>query len=188
MLALRVYDGSDDEAGWIARAAAGDRAAADWLVERWTPAIWRFCLRMLHNEADAHDATQETLLKALRHLHTYDPQRSWTTWMFGIARNTCIDEHRRRGRRPTDPWSEAVDPNASPANDLAAAEQSRLLDAALQDLPPMYREILILYHFEHLKYHEIAEALDLPLGTVMNRIFRARHKLRAAFESRGGEL
>jgi RNA polymerase sigma-70 factor (ECF subfamily) len=67
------------------------------------------------------------------------------------------------------------------------AQSARVLEQALQSLAPLYREVLVLYHFEHLKYVEIAEILALPLGTVMNRIFRARRKLREAYEALGGE-
>jgi RNA polymerase sigma-70 factor (ECF subfamily) len=142
---------------------------------------------MLANDEDASDAAQETMVKVLRHLEQYDPTRSFTTWVFGIARNTCIDEHRRRARRSFDEPGDLVDPAPSPIARVVEHERSGILLDALASLPEMYREILVLYHFEHLKYHEIAEVLDLPIGTVMNRIFRARKKLRSGFEERGGE-
>lgn len=141
---------------------------------------------MLKNEEDAHDAAQDTLVKVLRNLHRYDPQRRFSTWAFGIARNTCIDEHRRRTRRAWDEPGDVVDPGPTPLHEAARHQQADQLTTALEQLPPMYREILVLYHFEHLKYAEIAETLDLPMGTVMNRIFRARKKLRAVYESQGG--
>ncbi len=187
LLALRVYTGEDEEASRIWAAAAGDAVARAWLVSHWTPPVWRFCRRMLSNDEDAHDAAQDTLVKVLRHLPSYDRTRSFTTWVFGIARNTCIDEHRRRARRSWDQPGDLVDPAPLPVQRAVDNEKADLLGAALANLPEMYREILVLYHFEHLKYHEIAEALDLPIGTVMNRIFRARKKLRTGYEERGGE-
>jgi RNA polymerase sigma-70 factor (ECF subfamily) len=187
LLALRDYDPDDAEPARIAAAAAGLPEARAWLVAHWTPPVWRFCRRMLSNDEDAHDAAQDTLVKVLRHLQSYDPARSFTTWVFGIARNTCIDEHRRRARRSWEEPGEILDTSPSPAQRAVDGEKAEILTAALGDLPDMYREILILYHFEHLKYHEIAETLDLPIGTVMNRIFRARKKLRAGYEERGGE-
>ncbi len=187
LIALRVYDANDDEPAMIAAAVAGKREARTWLVNQWTPPVWRFCRRMLANDEDAQDAAQETLVKVLRHLSLYDPGRSFTTWVFGIARNTCIDEHRRRSRRSWEEPREVPDPRASPWQQAEASERASLLSSALAELPEMYREILILYHFEHLKYHEIAEVLEVPMGTVMNRIFRARKKLRAGYEERGGE-
>ncbi len=142
---------------------------------------------MLNNDEDARDAAQDTLVKVLRHLDQYDPKRKFSTWVFGIARNTCIDEHRRRKRRSWDEPREVVDASPSPLSNVAKARRAHLLKDALEDLPPMYREVLILYHFEHLKYQEIADILELPIGTVMNRIFRARKKLRVLYQEHGGE-
>lgn len=142
---------------------------------------------MLGNDEDANDAAQDTLVKVLRSLDLYDPGRAFSTWVFGIARNTCIDEHRRRKRRAWDEPGEVVDSGPTPLQLAADSERAELLGDALERLAPLYREVLVLYHFEHLKYHEIAETLDLPMGTVMNRIFRARKKLRDLYEGVGGE-
>ncbi len=141
---------------------------------------------MLRNEEDARDAAQDTLVKVLRNLDKYDPARSFKTWVFGIARNTCIDEHRRRRRRAWDEPGEIVDTAPTALQEVARLQRAEQLHEALDRIPPMYREVLVLYHFEHLKYVEIAEALELPMGTVMNRIFRARQKLRDAYETEGG--
>lgn len=189
LLALRLHEGQTDEAAMILAARDGNPAATEWIVRRWTPPVYRFSRRMLSNDEDAHDAAQETLVKVLRNLDRYDPNRSFTTWVFGIARNTCIDEHRRRRRRAWDEPKErdVVETGPSPQQQAAASERARILLAALEQLPPMYREVLILYHFEHLKYREIAETLDIPLGTVMNRIFRARQKLRTLYSDAGGD-
>lgn len=141
---------------------------------------------MLSQEQDALDATQDTLVKMLRHLGQFDDKRNFQSWVFGIARNRCIDEHRRRKRRSFEEPGELVDQGPSPVELTARAQRSSQLVEALHTLPPMYREVLVLYHFEHLKYGEIAETLDIPMGTVMNRIFRARRKLRDAYEANGG--
>jgi len=149
--------------------------------------VFRFCRRMLANDQDARDAAQDTLVKVLRNLHRYDPTRRFSTWVFGIARNTCIDEHRRRKRRAYDEPGDVVDTSPSPHQHAARSQRAEHLGEALTELPPMYREVLVLYHFEHKKYSEISEILDLPMGTVMNRIFRARRKLRVIYEAKGGE-
>ena len=187
LLALRLHEGNDDEPARILAARDGDEAARGWLVDRWSGPVYRFCRRMLNHDQDAYDAAQDTLVKVLKNLHRYDPNRSFSTWVFGIARNTCIDEHRRRKRRAYDEPGEVVDANPSPLQNAARFQRAEILERALQDIPPMYREVLVLYHFEHKKYTEIAEVLDLPLGTVMNRIFRARKKLRTAYEAQGGD-
>ena len=158
-------------------------------MERWTPPVYRFCRRILNHEQDAHDAAQDTLVKVLKNLHRYDPRRRFSTWVFSVARNTCIDEHRKRKRRSYDEPNERdlVDTRPGPLQHVARAERSERLQEALTDLPELYREVLVLYHFEHKKYTEIADLLDIPMGTVMNRIFRARKKLRVLYEARGGE-
>lgn len=185
---MQLHEGTDHEPLRIRAASAGDAAARTWIVERWTGPVYRFCRRMLTTDEDAGDATQETLVKVIRNLDRYDPTRPFATWVFGIARNTCIDEHRRRKRRPWDEAGELVDvASPSPLQDAARIQRAELLEVALAELAPMYREILVLYHFEHRKYTEIATILEVPLGTVMNRIFRARRKLRTLYEDRGGD-
>jgi RNA polymerase sigma-70 factor (ECF subfamily) len=187
LLALRLHDGQTDDPGRIEAARLGDPLARDWIVKRWTDPVYRFAIRMMTNEEDARDIAQETMVKVLRNLDQFDPTRSFATWVFGIARNTCIDEHRRRKRRSWDEPGEITDTRPSPLQEVTRAERADRVIASLEQLPPMYREVIVLYHFEHLKYVEIAEVLDIPLGTVMNRIFRARRKLRELYEEHGGE-
>ncbi len=184
---MRVYRDEPELSLQIARARDGDATARAWLVERWTAPVFRFCRRILQNDEDARDATQDTMVKVLRHLSRYDPDRSFSTWVFGIARNTCIDEHRRRSRRTWDEPGEIPSESPDPLQHTSSNERAAQIQRALDQLPPMYREVLVLYHFEHLKYAEIADVLELPLGTVMNRIFRARRKLRTLYVEAGGE-
>jgi RNA polymerase sigma-70 factor (ECF subfamily) len=172
-----------DERACIAAAASGDPAARAELLRQHSAPVYRFCLRMLANEEDARDAAQETLIKVLRNLDRYDSSWRFSTWVFGIARNTCIDEHRRRARRRTTSDVEVVEPGASPFEMTDRELRAERLHRALQMVPTMYREVLVLYHFEQLKYREIADLLGLPLGTVMNRIFRARQKLREIYDA-----
>lgn len=181
--ALRRLDRTVDEDARLAAALDGDADAREWLARRWAPPLYRFTYRMTGNEQDARDAAQDTLVKALRHLDAYDSRRRFSTWLFSIARNTCIDQHRKRKRRSYEPPGDVADPTPGPLHLLDRKERAEQLHEALAKLPPMYREILVLYHFEHLKYAEIAETLDLPMGTVMNRIFRARKKLRAIYDA-----
>ncbi|MCB9665521.1 MAG: RNA polymerase sigma factor [Alphaproteobacteria bacterium] len=183
---MRLHDAPHDESAHIALAADGDPTARSWVASRWAAPLHRFCLRMLRDEQDAQEVSQEVLVKLLRALDRYDPQRSFSTWAYGIARNACIDHLRRRRLRTHEPSREVADTSPTPLQEASRAERAERLHEALAEIPPMYREILVLYHFEHLKYTEIAEVLDLPLGTVMNRIFRARGKLRTAYEGRGG--
>ena len=133
---------------------------------------------MLRNSEDAQEVSQEVLLRALRNLHRYDPQRSFKTWIFSIARNACIDAHRKRRPTQSEDSVALIDPGEPADQQVARKARAARLNTAVAELPDLYREVIILYHFEHLKYQEIAETLELPMGTVMNRIFRARKKLR----------
>jgi RNA polymerase sigma-70 factor (ECF subfamily) len=155
-------------------------------VQRFTPVVFRYARRMLRDEQDARDATQDTLVKVLRSLHRYNDNWRFSTWVIGIARNTCIDEFRKRRRRSDYEAPEVTDPGPGPDSLAARNLRADRLHEALDDLSPLYRDVLVLYHFEHLKYQEIADLLAIPIGTVMNRIFRARRKLRVAYEAREG--
>ena len=181
-LALRLEPAPVDEQAFIAAALEGDAQARAWLLRQHSTPVYRFCLRMLGNEEDAQDAAQDTMVKVLRNLHRYRSDWRFSTWVFGIARNTCIDEHRRRKRRRTTSEVEVVDGGASPLDLTERGMKAVRMRTALDELPPLYREVLLLYHFEQLKYREIADLLELPLGTVMNRIFRARKRLRVIYD------
>lgn len=179
-LDLRLQPSPTEERERIAAALGGDPAARSWIVRQYAPSVFRFCRRMLDDEQDARDAAQDTLVKALSNLHRYDTAWRFPAWLFGIARNTCIDEHRRRRRRPAVEAVDLPDPQAGPGELLEREREGARVRAALEALPPPYREVLLLYHYENLKYREIAEVLGVPLGTVMNRIFRARQRMQAA--------
>ena len=181
-LSLRLHDNSELEAGWIDAAKNGDPEAQAWIIDRFTPPLFRFAYRMLGNEQDARDAAQDTMVKILRNLERYDAKWRFTTWMFSIARNTCIDEHRRRRWRSDSELPDVADSTPDALELTSRNRKNEHLHSALQTIPPLYREVLVMYHFEHLKYQEIADALAIPIGTVMNRIFRARAKLRDAYE------
>jgi RNA polymerase sigma-70 factor, ECF subfamily len=186
-MALRLLKDVVDERERILAARDGDEAAKGWLVKQYTPTVYRFTYRMLRNEQDARDVTQDTLIKVMRNLHRYDPDRKFSTWVFGIARNTAIDETRRRKRVAPAPKKEPAYEGPDAQELTSRGERARKLHSAMELLPPKYREVLVLYHFEHLKYREIAASLELPIGTVMNRIFRARKRLRVIYDEDGGK-
>lgn len=186
LLALQAQGQDVDDAAHIEAARDGDPQAQSWLVQRWQGPLYRYALRIMGSEEDAHDAVQDTLVKMLRKIDQYDDQYAFSTWVFGICRNTCIDTFRRRKKRSWEEPGEVVDTAPSPMSRVSKSQEAKLLEQALQQLSPMYREVLLLYHFEHLKYREIADTLEIPMGTVMNRIFRARKKLRTAYEDLGG--
>lgn len=166
----------------VVAAAAGDRAAADALLRRHYGRIWTVCRRLAGNDADAADATQEALLAIVRGLPSFDHRARFSTWAYRVATNACLDELRRRGRRPApglpddDPDREANVVDPAPA--LADRVTDRLaLDDALAQLPVEFRDPVVLRDVAGHDYAEIAALLGIPPGTVRSRIARGRSRL-----------
>jgi RNA polymerase sigma-70 factor, ECF subfamily len=173
----------------VARLLAGDDAAAGELVRRYSTPLYNFAYRFTGNREEAQEIAQDALLKALKNMDRFDPRYRFSTWVYRICRNHAID--RKRRKRPTSELNEGItadpghsDPDGtgtrSPEVDAMRAEENVMLHRALATLGEKYREIIVLYHFNGLSYRDIAETLDIPQGTVMNRLFRARNKLREA--------
>jgi len=179
---MSVHDPQNSENERIQAAVTGDEVARAWVVNRYETTVYRFAYHMMGNEQDARDITQDTMVKVLRALHRYDSKWRFSTWVISITRNTCIDEFRRRKRRGYEEPPDVVDTSPTPDQLTDTKRRAERLHRALNKVTPLYREVLVLYHFEHRKYQEISQMLDVPLGTVMNRIFRARRKLREAYE------
>ena len=147
---------------------------------RTTALAYRTARRIVRNEADANDIAHDTMVKVLTKGHLYRREWKFNTWVATIARNTAFDWLRKRKRLS---WSEVPDvacPNDGPDKAVERTQTHTMVQNALHSLPPMYREVLEMHHFKDLKYREIADSLDVPIGTVMNRIFRARGKMREA--------
>ena len=182
-LSLHVLPPVEDNQSRILAARDGDHQAQQWLVERFTPMVFRFCMRMTRNEQDARDGTQDTFFKVLRKMDRYNDAYRFETWLFSIARNTCIDVHRRRKRRSESQERDVAAQAPSPLDITQKRHDAGRVHAALATLPEIYREIITLYHLEGMLYREISAITGLPLGTVMNRLFRARRKLKDALEA-----
>ncbi|MGH9028461.1 MAG: RNA polymerase sigma factor, partial [Acidimicrobiales bacterium] len=169
---------TEDEA-IVEKARNGDRRALEQLLLLHFDRVHAVCRRMLCNDLDAEDATQDTLMSAVRALPHFDGQSSFGTWIYRIATNTCIDELRRRKRRPLQLVGDSIDTeidrlSPSPADVVA----SRIdVDAALATLPEEYRAAVVLRDVCDLPYEEIARVLEVPLGTVRSRISRGRAAL-----------
>lgn len=154
-------------------------------------AVHRMALRLARNETDAADLVQETYLKALRASDRFEERAGgMRPWLFRILHNIFFSEIERAGRRPVlaeevgaaEPTAPPVE-EAPPAWDLASFSWDHVdarLRAAVDELRPEYRETLLLWAVEGLKYREIAEVTDVPIGTVMSRLHRARSLLVAA--------
>lgn len=143
------------------------------LLRRHHDRLAALCRRMAGNDADGADATQEALLAIVRGLDRYDGRAAFGTWAYRVATNACLDELRRRTRRPTPGIEHLPEPatRSDPADAVAAGID---VDTALATLAPDFRAAVVLRDLCALDYAEIAEVLDVPVGTVRSRIARGR--------------
>jgi RNA polymerase sigma-70 factor (ECF subfamily) len=171
----------------------GHREALEELFRRYRLVAYRVAYRLLGNEADALDAVQEAFVKALTHLPGFQGRSSFKTWLLRVVSNASLDFGRQRGRRETlridllgPQQREDLEPRvaAEPARELERADLRRLLQAALAELPAAQRQTFVLHAEAELSYREVADVLDISIGTVMSRLYYARQKLRALLETR----
>ena len=168
-------------------ARAGDRPAQEELFRRHWGGAYGVAYRLLGNAQDAQDATQESMIKALSHLGDFDGRSGFRTWLLRIVTNAAFDAGRRRKRRATvglgstegeaDRFEPAVDDD--PTLRLRRQDLRNALDEALARIPIKQRETFVLFAEAGLSYVEIAEHQDIPIGTVMSRIYNARVKLQS---------
>ena len=167
----------EDDVAAIRRCLDGETAAFEQLIERYERVLFRVAVRMLGNAEDARDATQTAFVKAYEQLHRYDPEHRFFSWIYRILSNECLNQ--RRARRPqveVDQWLPAP---GTPFEALEADERKRRVQAAILELTPAYREVVVLRHFAELSYEEVAAALDIPVKTVRSRLHTARQQLGA---------
>jgi RNA polymerase sigma-70 factor (ECF subfamily) len=177
---------------------AGDRDAFGALVLRHQRGLVNYIFRLVGSRDVATDLSQEVFLKVFTSLSSFDPRYRFTTWLYRIASNSAIDHLRRRQPRTlslSQPVSTDETPGApaiagndpSPDDVLRGRELSARISSAIEDLPTGYRQLILLRHRQNCRYDEIARITRLPLGTVKNRIFRAREILRARLSDVLGE-
>ena len=168
-------------------AREGDRPAREELFRRHWGGAYRVAYRLLGNDQDAQDATQECMIKALGHLGDFDGRSGFRTWLLRIVTNAAFDAGRRRKRRATvglgTPEGDAghFEPAVDDDPTLALRRQDlrKALDAALAKIPPKQRQTFVLFAEAGLSYVEIADVQQVPIGTVMSRIYNARVKLQS---------
>ncbi len=181
----------------VALARDGREAAYRELIHRYERPVFSLIYRMVRDRALAEDLAQDTFVKVLNALESYRPEYKFSSWIFKIANNVAIDQLRRReldtlsldgapDARTADEIEatalQAVDRTETPLAELESRELGSLIEQAIGKLRPEYRACILLRHVEGRSYEEIAEALDLPLGTVKTYIHRARHELREYLE------
>ncbi|MFG0258341.1 MAG: RNA polymerase sigma factor [Phycisphaerales bacterium JB043] len=194
-------EASSDEAleRLVRRAQGGDQGALEDLLNRHADLVFAMCLRMCGHAEDARDLSQDVLVKAIEALSSFDGRAKFSTWLTRIAMNHCLT-HRRRQRLRRHASLDSPGTSSEGETTLGMGlEQStelsgpsrvehdqmqQVLRQAMQDLDPESRALLILRDVRDLDYGQIAEVLDIPLGTVKSRLFRARATLRERIESR----
>ena len=170
---------TEDDRALVEAARGGDRGALDLLLRRHYDRLSALCRRVTGNDADGQDACQEALIAIVRGLPGFDGRSAFGTWAYRVAANACLDELRRRRRRPEPvaPEEATVGRWATVADGAEAVATRTDLDAALATLPPDFRVAVVLRDLCGLSYEEIAEVTEVPPGTVRSRISRGRAAL-----------
>ena len=176
--------GEVTDAELIARCREGQRRAFDELIRRYERPVYNVALRMLRNAEDARDVTQSAFLKAFEHLHGYDPNYRFFSWIYRIAINEALDL--RSGRRRFEAVDDSLpEPGPGPDRSVGDDQLSRQIERVIATMKPEYQSVLLLRHFADLSYDQIAAALELPEKTVKSRLFTARQLMREHLEREG---
>jgi RNA polymerase sigma-70 factor (ECF subfamily) len=190
-MALPEPDASD-----VGSARGGDASSFEKIVRRYRDWVYRLAYRMVYDADEARDLSQEVFLRLYRSFDKYDPGRPFGPWFFRLATNVCLNGCKKRKRLPmtfqaledeersfNPPGREEGGPERAGKKDLGI----HVRDAVLK-LPPPYRLAISLRYLKELSYEEMAELLEVPLGTVKNRLFRAREKLKALLTPEEAEM
>lgn len=174
---------------YIDRALNGDEKAYDWLLNRYKNGIYNLIFQMIKNQEETRDLVQETFIKAFNSLDSYNCKYAFSTWLYKIAYNHSIDAI-RKNKLKTLPLDRPIqlkegtvkqqirDESQSPEKKLLFKEKQQLLHEVIESLPERYSRPIILRHSEERSYEEISQILNIPIGTVKARIFRAREMIK----------
>ena len=190
---------SEDDRATVVEALDGDQRAYERLVTKYQEPLRRHVGRMVRDSGQVDDLVQEAFVKAFGSLASYSPAYAFSTWLYRITTNHTID-HIRKKKLPTfsidkpvqtrdgELQMELPDSTYRPDRAVVTDQRNAILREAIDGLPPKYHRVIVMRHQEEMAYDEIAEALDLPLGTVKAHIFRARALLNKALRDRRDEL
>ncbi|MBM7582584.1 RNA polymerase sigma-70 factor (ECF subfamily) [Caldicoprobacter guelmensis] len=176
-----------DEALLVEKAKKGDMVAFEELVSLYAKKIYNYCYRMTNNKEDAEDLAQEVFIKVYKNLKSFKGNSKISTWIYRIAYNTCIDKYKKGSKVDTVSLNPGKDEDAVgielvsgdplPEEEVIKKERYRKLQACIAALKPEYKTVIILRDIQNYSYEEIAEILQVPLGTVKSHISRARAAL-----------
>ncbi len=178
----------------VATAAAGVEGSFEELVRRYQRPIAAYVYRMVGDYEAALDVTQEIFIKVYGSLSRYRPEFKFSTWIYRIAHNSAVDHLRRNAGRErslvngsaADQYDMPIESGSPSPEQESEREERRLeIESVVRSLPAAYRELIVLRHSQDLTYEEIVDVTGLPLGTVKNRLFRAREMMRQLFIDRG---
>ncbi|QQS50079.1 MAG: sigma-70 family RNA polymerase sigma factor [Bacteroidota bacterium] len=171
----------------VQRAIQGEQKAYTELLDRYKDAIYFMLLKMVNNASDAEDLTIEAFGKAFKNLEQYTPNFAFSTWLFKIATNNCIDFIRKKKANTvsldiTDEDNEKSSPDImasvlDPEETMIKEQKLKIMRSLVSRLKPRYRKLIELRYFNEYSYEEISEELELPIGTVKAQLFRARELL-----------
>lgn len=181
---------SSEERSLIERCKRGDLGAFNELVRRYEKQVYNFAYRLTNNYDDANDVAQEAFLRAYNAIGSFRGDASFSTWLFRITTNVFLDDRKRAKAHPHSSLDEYMeldessvarqveDPAPGPQTLTEEAERGKILNDAISSLPDYQRAMVVLYHTQQKSYEEIAEMMDLPIGTVKSRLNRARLALK----------
>jgi RNA polymerase sigma-70 factor, ECF subfamily len=178
----------------VTTAVAGREEGFEELVRRYQRPISAYVYRMVGDYDAALDLTQEVFIKVYGSLSRYKPEYKFSTWIYKIAHNSAVDHLRRHSTREQSLMKDfegeqreiSIESHRpSPEQESEREERRAEIEAVVRQLPSAYRELIVLRHSHDMSYDEIAEVTGLPLGTVKNRLFRARDAMRQEFTARG---
>lgn len=173
----------------VSAAKTGDQKAFEDLMKKYRKSVYYMLLKMVYNPDDAEDLTQEAFAKAFTSLHKFDSKFAFSTWLFRIATNNCIDFIRKKKLltysidQPVDEDSDRPffidirDKNYNPNEEMIHSQRSQIIHEAVEKLPQRYKILVKMRYFEEKAYEELADELNLPLGTVKAQLHRARELL-----------
>jgi len=190
-----MHEASAQDSSLVQEALEGNPASFQLLVERYQERLFALARHYTRNPVEIEDIVQDTFLKAFARLESYQHQASFYTWIYRIATNTVLDFLKRRGRSPVqstldhDDAPEPVGPQVvRPDAGLERKEVARITHEVLDDLPEIFRTVLVLREFEGMAYQDIADVLGISIGTVESRLFRARARFKQRLVQRYPEF